>query len=110
MTRAARTTLYHCPNEPRCPHARVFHDVEDYDDPLPRCCAEGCDCGRKDRTGRAAVLSALMKTDILDRFNAWIGDPDTPQEPTLQDAFTEGFAQAMEWISGQPRERSADPQ
>jgi hypothetical protein len=40
------TPWWLCPNEPRCPHARVFHDVEDYDDPLPRCCAEGCDCGK----------------------------------------------------------------
>jgi hypothetical protein len=34
-----------------------------------------------------------------------IGDPDTSPEPTLQDAFTEGFAQVMEWISGQPRQQ-----
>jgi hypothetical protein len=42
-----------------------------------------------------------METNIVDRFNAWVSDPDTPQEPTLLDAFAEGFAQAMEWISGQ---------
>lgn len=64
----------------------------------------------KDRAGRTAVSSAPVETNIPDRFNAWIGDPDTPPEPTLQDAFTEGFAQAMEWISGQPRERNTDPQ
>ncbi len=46
-----------------------------------------------------------MNTNIADRFNAWISDPDTSAEPTLQDAFTEGFTQAMEWISGQPRQR-----
>ena len=46
-----------------------------------------------------------MKTNIHDRFNAWISDPDTPAEPTLQDAFTEGFTQAFEFASGQLRER-----
>lgn len=41
------TPWWLCPNEPPCPHARVVHDVYDLDDPLPRCCAWGCDCGRK---------------------------------------------------------------
>jgi len=50
-----------------------------------------------------------MKTNIRDRFDAWISDPDTPAEPTLQDAFTEGFTQAFEFISGQPRERADGP-
>lgn len=35
-----------CPNEPRCPHGAVLHDVDDYDDPSPTCCVEGCGCGR----------------------------------------------------------------
>jgi hypothetical protein len=34
-----------CPNEPRCPHAAVIHDVYDSEDEVPRCCAEGCQCG-----------------------------------------------------------------
>lgn len=34
-----------CPNNPPCPHAGLFHDIEDYDDPVPRCCAGGCSCG-----------------------------------------------------------------
>jgi hypothetical protein len=46
-----------------------------------------------------------VNTNIADRFQAWISDPDTPPVPTLQDAFVEGFAQCMEWISGQPRQR-----
>lgn len=50
-----------------------------------------------------------MKTNIIDRYNAWQSDPDTPPEPTPQDAFVEGFAQAMEWISGEPRQRDAPP-
>jgi hypothetical protein len=50
-----------------------------------------------------------MNTNIPDRFNAWINDPESPAEPTLQDAFTEGFTQAMEWISGQPRQRPEEP-
>ena len=47
-----------------------------------------------------------MKTNIIDRFNTWVSDPETPSEPTLQDAFTEGFTQAFEFVSGQLRERS----
>jgi hypothetical protein len=57
------------------------------------------------RHGLAPISFPPMDTNIADRFNAWISDPDTLVEPTLQDAFTEGFAQAMEWISGQPRQR-----
>jgi hypothetical protein len=38
----------------------------------------------------------MPQTNILDRFNAWINDPDTPADLTLQDAFVEGFAQCME--------------
>jgi hypothetical protein len=50
-----------------------------------------------------------MNTNIPDRFNAWISDPDTPAEPTLREAFSEGFTQAMEFISGQPRQRPDEP-
>jgi len=45
------TPWWLCPNEPKCPHAAVFHDIEEQDDPLPRCCFDGCDCGRKDSAG-----------------------------------------------------------
>jgi hypothetical protein len=48
---------------------------------------------------------AAVKTNVIDRYNAWLADPDTEKDPTLLDAFSEGFAQAMEWISGQPRQR-----
>lgn len=36
-----------CPNEPRCPHAGIIHDIYDAEDQVPRCCAEGCDCGKR---------------------------------------------------------------
>jgi hypothetical protein len=39
------TAWWLCPNEPRCPHGAVLHDVEDGEDTTPRCCAEGCGCG-----------------------------------------------------------------
>lgn len=35
-----------CPNEPRCPHGGVLHDVVDPEDQIPRCCVTGCECGR----------------------------------------------------------------
>lgn len=41
-----------------------------------------------------------LKTNVIDRFKAWRADPDTPEDPTLHEAFVEGFTQAMEWISG----------
>ncbi|HET9966864.1 MAG TPA: hypothetical protein VFQ68_01435 [Streptosporangiaceae bacterium] len=37
-----------CPNEPRCPHARVLHDSDDDDERPPTCCADGCRCGHED--------------------------------------------------------------
>lgn len=46
-----------------------------------------------------------MQTNVHDCFNAWMADPDKPADPTLLDAFVEGFAQAMEFISGEPRVR-----
>jgi len=36
-----------CPNEPPCEHDGLVHDIEDYSDPLPRCCVDGCGCGVK---------------------------------------------------------------
>lgn len=50
-----------------------------------------------------------METNVIDRFNAWRADPDSPGDPSLLGAFAEGFAQAMEWISGQPRQREVNP-
>ena len=49
----------------------------------------------------------MPETNIIDRYQAWRADPDSPAEPTLLEAFTEGFAQCMEWLSGQPRQRDA---
>ena len=40
-----------CPNEPRCPHGAVIHDVYDDEDEVPRCCAEGCPCGARPKEG-----------------------------------------------------------
>lgn len=35
-----------CPNTPPCPHGAALHDVEDLEDASPRCCFQGCACGR----------------------------------------------------------------
>lgn len=38
-----------CPNEPRCPHGAVLHDIcgdLECELDVPTCCVEGCDCGR----------------------------------------------------------------
>lgn len=39
---------WECPNTPQCRHAGVVHDVEDFDDLTPTCCADGCECGKKE--------------------------------------------------------------
>lgn len=44
----AETDWWLCPNVPRCPHAAVFHDVEDWEDDRPRCTIDGCRCGARD--------------------------------------------------------------
>lgn len=41
-----------CPNQPRCDHAGVVHDIEDFEDQTPRCCADGCQCGAKVEAAR----------------------------------------------------------
>ncbi len=38
-----------CPNQPRCGHGSVLHDIHgdlDWEDDVPTCCVEGCDCGQ----------------------------------------------------------------
>ena len=39
------TAWWLCPNEPRCPHGAIIHDVYELGD-TPTCCVEGCGCGR----------------------------------------------------------------
>ncbi len=56
---AALRPWWVCPNEPRCPHAAVLHDVYDDEDEVPRCCAEGCQCGA--RPGAAALDMAATR-------------------------------------------------
>lgn len=91
-------------NIPRNIHAATLHRQ------LARPPAATTDPAVVSGPGQAADLERLTlmrmstkKTNVADRFAAWISDPGTPPEPTLQDAFTEGFAQCMEWLSGQPR-------
>jgi len=46
MTLGRLTTAWWlCPNEPRCPHGALLHDVDELDDPTPTCCVDGCPCG-----------------------------------------------------------------
>ncbi len=47
---------WRCPNNPACAHAAAFHDIEDLEDEIPRCCVEGCRCGaRPSETGTPAT-------------------------------------------------------
>lgn len=36
-----------CPNDPPCLHGSAVHDICDLEDAVPRCCEEGCDCGKR---------------------------------------------------------------
>lgn len=47
-------TALSCPNF-RCDHPRVVHDIEDYGDPIPMCCEEGCVCGHPPGDWRRVV-------------------------------------------------------
>lgn len=44
--------------------------------------------------------AAAIEPSVPERFRAWAGEWDSPGEPSLDDAFAEGFAQAMEWLFG----------
>lgn len=35
-----------CPNG-TCSHGSIMHDIDDWDDPSPTCCVEGCGCGKQ---------------------------------------------------------------
>lgn len=53
-----------CPNQPPCPHPGLVHDIEDYSDPKPMCCADGCPCGKPDEPSgevRAAVRVGVRR-------------------------------------------------
>jgi hypothetical protein len=66
-----------CPNDPPCPHAALLHDIEDYDDPSPMCCVEGCDCGQPSMVQQdtlGAVESGVKNDDIAD-----FGVPEPPE-------------------------------
>jgi len=44
-----RQRVFPCPNEPPCSHSGLVHEIGDWDDPLPRCCSDDCDCGTAER-------------------------------------------------------------
>jgi hypothetical protein len=52
-----------CPNSPPCGHSGLLHDVQDWDDTLPRCCSDGCLCG-------AAPVPAEAETAASSRAEA----------------------------------------
>ena len=51
--RQAMSEWWLCPNG-QCPHGAVLHDSEDWDDPAPTCCVEGCICPRPAADGVVA--------------------------------------------------------
>lgn len=59
------TAWWLCPNEPRCPHGDVLHDRDDWDDPSPTCCVDGCSCGHKPQPGarKFDLLQTTLGTD-----------------------------------------------
>ena len=70
----APTAWWVCPNEPRCPHGAVVHDVYDDEDQVPRCCAEGCQCGARAKDGplteaEYAAMLPYRAAKIADEMN-----------------------------------------
>lgn len=62
----AGSTWWLCPNTPPCGHGAVLHDIEEADDPLPRCCAEDCGCGeRTDALRELAAAERAARTGPL---------------------------------------------
>lgn len=75
----------------RCRHGNALHDVEDFDDPYPTCCVDGCRCGhpgdatiKRHEDGTLTVERAdpviRVSRELLDRMAdeaspQW--DPDT---------------------------------
>lgn len=52
-----------CPNTPPCGH--YWHDVEDFDDPVPTCCEEGCTCGKTEEAKQ--LRHRLLYGEMSDR-------------------------------------------
>jgi hypothetical protein len=50
VSASANPQRWGCPNDPPCGH--YWHDVYDFDDPVPTCCHEGCNCGKTDEHKR----------------------------------------------------------
>lgn len=80
-----------CPNDPPCPHGAVLHDVDELDDPLPRCCAEGCDCG-------ASAPVAPVEADRLAQY-----------ERAVADGLSHAEAAEVGWPSVSPDEERWKP-
>lgn len=77
-----------CPNTPRCEHPGLIHDIWDYDDPRPMCCADGCDCGKP-----TSGLPPLA-----------IGGPEvtTPEHEAAHADLAEHFEDAATWTEETP--------
>jgi hypothetical protein len=60
-----------CPNAPRCGHGAVLHDIYDLEDTVPRCCVDGCDCGKP----LAAVAGGRDAADLASAPHEG-GDPN----------------------------------
>lgn len=69
-----------CPNDPPCRHGGVIHDIYDDEDLVPRCCAEGCDCGED----RASYLADLLRgsDEITPEESPWTGQKITEGDPS----------------------------
>jgi hypothetical protein len=51
-----------CPNDPPCPHGRILHDGDGYDEPY-MCCVDGCGCdGDTQHIGEPTTTTAPATT------------------------------------------------
>lgn len=83
-----------CPNQPRCGHPAVLHDIGDYEDEAPRCCVPDCPCGQvpeaepepapdASHDDRTLVTVRTRFADYLARSRA----RDTARDKALREVF-----------------------
>lgn len=105
---------WQCPNSPSCGHAGALHDVEEFGDPIPTCCVEGCPCGHVSAEVRAAAWAALA-TDGHMMMNHWSHTTPIPALGTTcystealdsirpEDRFTEQDNPPDAWVEARLR-------
>src|SRR4030095_17221873 len=92
---------WRCPNDPPCTHGAVLHDITERDDPSPRCCVDGCDCG--------AVAGSAIPTDAYGCPDGGTCHHDCLAEPVAVCWRTLNAAPLSAWCARWPRKGGMAP-